>query len=404
MRSVYIITGIFIIIMAAVACSSKKQTKQQQGEQVTKAQTYTCPMHPQVIREQPGTCPICGMDLVLYDKNNKDAFLTIGAEQQQLANISTMTVGDTSFAGSTQLYGRLVTDPAANAAISARVAGRIENLYVKQVGEQVRKGMPLYRIYAEQLLVLQQEYLVAHAQVENFPGDVTFVRIEQAARQKLLLYGQEDAQLQQLLKRRKTDPYVMYYAPANGVVSELLVTEGQYVQEGSSLMRLEDYTQIWVEAVVYASEIDRIKTGQQLKVTVEGWENEPQMMEVQFVNPVLETNRQQMLLRGVLKNKNGQWQPGLQASIWLSAPGKQQQIVLPVDAVLRDGNGRHVWVETEKDRFEPRYITTAEETDEQVVIAEGLQAGDKVVVTGAYLLYSEYILKKGQHPVAGHMH
>ncbi len=218
-------------------------------------------MHPQIVKDEPGTCPICGMDLVPFEKNNAEDFLTLGASQRALANITTMVAGTNEFSGFTRLNGRLATDPEKTVYVSSRIDGRIETLFVKETGVQVKKGQPLYKIYSEQLSALQQEYLLASAQATGFPDDKRFQQIENGAKQKLLLYGQTEAQLQDLLKSQKVSPYTTYFAPYSGIVSEFSVTEGQYVEEGSTIMKLEDFNYLWVEAEVYPSEVKQCKTG-----------------------------------------------------------------------------------------------------------------------------------------------
>lgn len=365
-----------------------------------KTQTYTCPMHPQIVRNVPGTCPICGMDLVPFDKNNPDESLQLSESQEALANITTTTIGAGSLSSYTQLNGRLAINPESTEYVSSRVPGRIEVLFVKETGVQVRAGQPLYKIYSEQLATLQQEYLVASAQAAQFPEDKQFGQILQAARQKLLLYDMTDAQLRQIVTNQKTNPYVTYSAPISGVVAELAVMEGGYVGEGGTIMRLESYQNLWVEADVYPSEAGNVKVGQKVKVVIPGWEDQPQSMTVQFIMPALQTGSQVMQIRGAIANPNNQWQPGLQAFVMLPSSSKGNTLTLPVDAVIREEKGMHVWIEEEKGKYVPRKVTTGMETANQVEIISGLEKGDKVVVTGAYLLYSEFILKKGKNPVA----
>lgn len=394
--------AIFMMITTGLLLTACKEKKKQS---VTgKIQTYTCPMHPQIIQEGPGTCPICGMDLVPFDKNNTDPFLTLSESQMTLANITTVTIGSSVLSNNKVLNGRLVVNPEQTAFISSRVAGRMEALYVKETGVMVRKGQALYKIYSEQLATLQQEYLLAVAQAKQFPDDDRFQQIERAARQKLLLYDQSENQLQQLVASQKRDPYVTYPSPASGVVAELLVTEGQYVGEGGTIMRLEGYNSLWVEADVYPAEVSSIKIGQAVKVVIPGWEDQPQNMTVQFINPSFQSGSQLMQIRGTISNPNNQWQPGLQASIILPVKSTENALSLPVDAIIRDGKGMHVWVEESKGKFVPRRVTTGLENADVVEIKEGLKEGEKVVITGAYLLYSEFILKKGADPMTGHKH
>ena len=381
------------------ACSNEQKSNAKATG--VKQQTFTCPMHPQIIKNEMGTCPICGMDLVPFERNSKEKALKIDEKRQALANITTILIGEGNLSGAKQLNGRLTVNPEQSSYISSRIAGRIEQLYIRETGVKVGKGQPLYKLYSEQLATLQQEYLMAIAQEKQFQGDKIEKQLVAAAKQKLQLYGQSESQIQQLVKAQKKDPYVVFYAPEGGVVAELSVTQGQYVTEGSPILRLEGYGQLWVEADVYPNEAKNIKMGQKVKVVIAGWEDQPQEMTISFITPSLQAGTQLTQIRGSIANPQQQWQPGLQANVFLPSASKSNVLTLPVDAVVRDGKGMHVWVKNGKDHFEPRLVKTGQENNNEVEISEGLKNGDQVVVTGAYLLYSEYILKKGKNPIEG---
>ena len=388
--------------MAGCSNNGSTENSSQGPDSASKeAATYTCPMHPQIVKNEPATCPVCGMDLVPFDKNNKEEWLTLGSSQRALANITTQVIDTGEFSAFTRLNGTLAADPTQTAYISARIAGRIENLYVKETGVPVKKGQPLYSIYSEELSTLQQEYLLASAQALSFPGNEKFKQVEKAARQKLLLYGQSASQLEALLTTRAVSPLTTFYAPHSGTVAELSVTEGQYVQEGGAVMLLESYQTLWVEAVIYPAEWNTVKLGQTVKVIIPGYEANPQLMTIRFLAPVLEEGAQLIKIRGAVSNPDLQWQPGLQAIVFLPAATKQKVLSLPAGAVIREGSGAHIWIETGPGVYEPRKVATGLETSGRVEITAGLKAGEKVVVSGAYLLYSEYVLKKGMHPVTG---
>lgn len=397
-RIIFIKNMLWLALLPALFIAACKPGGKSEERNVQKLQTFTCPMHPQIIKNEMGTCPVCGMDLVPFEKNSSEKSLKVNARSQQLANISTMAIGGSHLQGAKQLNGRLVVNPGQSSEVSSRVAGRITQLYVRETGVQVNKGQALYQLYAEELATLQQEYLMAVAQEKQFPGEKIERQIVASAKQKLLLYGQSEQQLQRLLKGQKKDPYVVFYAPEAGVVAEVAVTEGQYVSAGSPILRLEGYQQLWVEADVYPEELKNIKEGQKAKVVVAGWEDQPQEMTVSFIAPALQAGSQLTQIRGAIPNPGRQWQPGLQANVFLSTGNKSMVLTLPVDAVIRTGKGKLVWIKTGKDTFEFRLVKTGKENDSQVELLEGIKNGDEVVVTGAYLLYSEYILKKGKNP------
>jgi Cu(I)/Ag(I) efflux system membrane fusion protein len=388
--------GMLTPALFLAACSDDKNAKHSN----VKAQTFTCPMHPQVVQDKMGTCPVCGMDLVPFEKNAAEGALHLDDRQRALANIATMAIGKNGFNTYKQLNGRLVVNPEKTAYISSRVSGRLDRLYVRQTGEKITKGQPLYQIYSEQLASLQQEHLLALAQASQFPGDKTFAQILKSSRQKLSLYGQSEGQIKALQNSKKANPNITFTAPENGTVAELSVTEGQYVAEGSPLMRLEGYQSLWVEADIYPSEVGSIKEGKQVKVVIPGWEDQPQLVTLKFMNPALQANAQLIQLRGAMPNPNNQWQPGLQANVFVPTESKGEVMSLPVDAVIHDGKGAHVWIESEKGKFKPQIVKTGRESFDMVEIKEGLKTGDQVVISGAYLLYSEYILKKGKNPMS----
>jgi len=288
--------------------------------------------------------------------------------------------------------------------ISSRAAGRIEKLFVKETGRMVKKGEPLYQIYSETLLTLQREYLLAKEQFETLGStEKRYKSFFDAAKRKLVLYGLTEAQIEKLDGNKDIQSRITFLATASGIVTEISATEGQYVAEGASLLRLENVNSLWVEAELYPNETSLVKAGDKLNVRVSGFENTPAEANVTFLSPEFRANTQITVMRAAINNPDLIYKPGMQAQIWFTHSSRKA-LAVPVDAVIRDGKGTHVYVQKGLNTFRPQMVKTGLEDFDKVEITEGLNEGDTVAVTGAYLLYSEIILKKGTDPMATHSH
>jgi len=398
--------SLWLMLLLVVACTNMDKHEHHDAGTAATGITYTCPMHPQIIESEPGSCPICGMNLVpvkIQTPTEKNAgSIMLSNTQIQLGNITTRPVQMGQVGSNTILTGRLVVDQTQADLISSRAAGRIEKLYVKETGRPIRKGQPLYELYSESLLTLEQEYLLAIDQVKAFPDDKQFASILEAAKRKLLLTGLSNAQINKVAQSRRLDARITFLAPTAGVVTEIAAAEGVYVTEGSLLYRLNRFNTIWVEAELYAPEAAQLRVGSLIEVTVPGIATLIKT-KVAFINPEFRQNSQVIIARAELPNPQGKLIPGNQATINLPAQ-ENQALTLPLDAVIRDAQGAHVWVKTGKNTFNSRMVTLGAESANQVAIASGLSPNDTVVVTGAYLLYSEFVLKKGADPMATHNH
>ena len=399
---------LYIFLILALTISSFACQEDHNHETATDNDTrFTCPMHPQILESKPGSCPVCGMDLVPVSKPTpplKAGDIMLSDTQIKLGNISTRPVQTGQLSANTILTGRLVPDETQTDIISSRAAGRIEKLYVREKGVSVRKGQPLYELYSENLLTLEREYLLALEQYKAFgQQESRYASFLEAARKKLLLYGLTEGQIRKLSGSGRPDARITFLAPSAGIVTEVAAAEGNYVPEGALLYRLARLNKMWVEAELYATEALQVKPGDRVKVTITGLA--PISARVTFINPEFRQNSQVVIMRAEVPNPEGNLLPGMPATVALSGAGSSSnQIMVPQEAVIRNQQGAHVWVKTGNNTFGSRMVTVGEAGTENIQVLGGLTAGDTVVVTGAYLLYSEHVLKNGDDIMAGHQH
>jgi membrane fusion protein, copper/silver efflux system len=330
--------------------------------------------------------------------------LILTDSQIKLANITTQIVTNKPIGQTAIVNGRLVENKNLSEVISSRGAGRIQKLYVKETGRTIKKGQPLYELYSETLLTLQKEYLLAKEQYETLgASENRYKPFLDASRQKLILYGLKSEQIDELGKRKIIQNTITFLSPTSGIVTEITVAEGQYVSEGSSLMKVADVNTVWLEADLYPSEISFAKAGDKINVKVNGFENNNIDATINFLSPEYRNNSQIIILRATLPNKDLVLKPGMLARVFFTH-SKKIALTLPMDAIIRDGQGTHVYVQQGWNTFRPSMVKTGIEDSQNVEIIQGIVEGDTVVITGAYLLYSENILKKGSSSMAGHIH
>ncbi|MCC7399967.1 MAG: efflux RND transporter periplasmic adaptor subunit [Chitinophagaceae bacterium] len=383
---------ITVVLFLFSSCGIKKQSQQHASDD----EYYTCSMHPQIMQPGPGTCPICHMELILVKKTNTTADeILLNDEQVRLGNIRVDTIRNGAIDDNLVLTATLSADETKANSINARISGRIDRLYFKNEGDFVPKGALLYELYSEELNNAKQEFLAALERREKLDNSIIdFNRLVQSAKTKLLLWGMTEAQIADLEKNKIAPKLTSFYSPVSGYVTELPLMEGQYVMEGGMVMRLADLSSLWAEAQVYESQIDRIDRSAVARVQFPDLPGKEFSGKISFENPEIATGTRVSLVRITVPNNGGQLKPGMPAYV-IIRNRSQRSLTLPLDAVLRDGKMNMVWVQAEKNIFKMKMVETGIESGDRIEIKSGLENGDVVVTSGAYLLNSEYIFKKG---------
>ncbi|WP_407524581.1 efflux RND transporter periplasmic adaptor subunit [Lacibacter sp. MH-610] len=368
---------------------------------------YTCSMDPQVVEYKPGKCPICKMDLTPVKKKNgeKKDELQLSDQQMQLGNIQADTIRNGSIGDQLVLTATLNFDQMKASSVSSRVMGRVERLYYKNLGDYVKKGAALYEIYSEELNNAKQEYLLELDKKKTFAAEtvIDFDQLIQSAKNKLLLWGMSEAQINELAEKRKATPTTTFYSTAGGYITQLDIREGDYVMEGGTIVKLADLSTLWAEAQVYTSQMAEVNSNSMATVQLPDFDNKEIKGRIEFVNPEINPDTRINLIRVSIPNAGNQLKPGMPAYVLLKSP-QRTSLTLPVDAVIRDGKSATVWIKTSASTFKSVMVQTGLESNDRIEIKSGLKEGDVVVLTGAYLLHSEYVFKKGVDPMAGHNH
>ncbi len=364
---------------------------------------YTCSMHPQISEPVPGKCPICGMELIAVKKDaGQGAGAVILSDQQvQLGNIQTDTVGSGSIGDKTILSATLTIDESKTVAVNTRIAGRIEKLYFKSSGEYIHKGDRLYDLYSEELNNAKQEYMLA-VEKQKLLGNsiIDFKQVVESSRNKLLLWGMTESQVADLPKTKSNSGLTTFYSPSDGTIMMLESHEGDYVSEGTVVLRLSNLSGLWAEAQVFSSQLSAFDSKSTVMVQLPELSKEIPGR-VDFASPEINPAARVDLIRVSIPNPDGLLKPGMPAYVVLKNR-KTNSLTLPTDAIIRNEKGSLVWILTGHNTFKSIMIKTGLEDGERVEIISGLKTGDIVVTRGAYLLNSEYILKNGTEPMAGH--
>src|SRR5438105_7048708 len=304
----------YCLLLILSACKSKRKIVLANPDVF-----YTCSMHPQVMQDRPGNCPICGMKLIPVEKKKGTAAdaIMLSDQQIQLGNIEVDTVGKRNIGDETTLTATLNVDETKTETVSARVSGRIDKLYFKNQGDYVPKGVRLYDLYSEELNNAKQEYILAlekQATLDN--SIIDFKQLVQGAKNKLLLWGMSESQINELARTKKASILTSFYSTASGYITTLESHEGDYVPEGGTIVRLANLSSLWAEAQVYASQLSEIDRNSIATIQLPDIEKEVKGR-IQFVNPEINPDTRINLIRVAIPNPGNQLKQGMQAYVVL---------------------------------------------------------------------------------------
>lgn len=355
------------------------------------AAQYTCPMHPHYISTDPdGTCPICGMDLVRLgtgaSRAQGDGSIAVAPEMIQTMGIRTAPAEVIRFGQTLRAFGVVETNERLENVTASRLEGWIETLTVRAEGDTVRPGALLYRVYSPDLIAAQKDYLNALD-----IGNETRIA---AVRQRLRSLGMQNAAIERLTQTRQALERLPVYAEAGGTVAELQVREGDYIQPGTPILRLQSYAGVWVMASIPANDLPLVDTGLSVRLDFPSAPEAPAEGQIDYIYPTIDPQTRTAQVRIEVDNAAGYLRPGAYADITMNLGG-EARLSVPTEAILRDSRGTHVIVALGEGRFAGRAVRTGINANGRTEILAGLTAGEQVVASGQFLLDSEVNLREG---------
>jgi Cu(I)/Ag(I) efflux system membrane fusion protein/cobalt-zinc-cadmium efflux system membrane fusion protein len=459
---VLILIGVFVGWMASSWLGGPSKGA---GEaQVTSAQEeggekhlWTCGMHPEVILDKPGNCPICGMKLVplkkpaaaaqtaagekgekpkkerkilywrapmdpteIYDHPGKSKMgmdlipvyedeatlgaggtITIDPVVVQNMGVRTAPVRRVNFQRSIRTVGYVEFNEEKLYTVTTKISGWIEKLYVDATGDLVQKGDPLLDIYSPELVTTQQEYLLALKTREMVKeSDDPSIResaetLVRSTRQRLLYWDIPEEEIAFLEQTGQVRKTIQLKAPAKGVVIHKNAVEGMFVKEGQPLYRIADLSTIWIHVSVYDYEAPWVYVGQEAEIELAYLPGKTYRGKVVYIYPYLNEKTRDLRVRLEFPNPNFELKPGMFASVKLFTRPMPGVLAIPTEAVIRSGKRNVVFVARGNGRFEPREVKIGEEGDNGMLrVISGLLEGEKVVTSAQFLLDSESRLQE----------
>jgi len=352
---------------------------------------YVCPMHPQIVRDEPGSCPICGMDLVAQQIEAAGAgrpTVRVRGEIVQSMGVRTRPVARTTLWKFVQTVGRVDYDETVLSHVHPRAQGWMERLDLRAEGERVERGQLLGELYSPEILSAQVDFLVSL----DYTGTAARDRVEKA-RNRLRLLGVTEETIRELEEERQTRNTVPVIAPHGGIVTGLMAREGMYVTPSSEIFTIADLSRVWVLVDVFEHQIDWIKPGLGAEIALPAYPGRTWEGKVDYLYPELDPKSRTLRVRLVFDNPDRLLKPNMFAEVKIYGGPRRDVLAVPREAVIVTGQRESVVKALGDGRFQPVDVVTGMRGGDAVEILSGVKEGDEVVVSGQFLIDSESSLQ-----------
>jgi len=409
-RTWLVVIVVVIIAGAALFAGYRTQRRPEKPGETETAQLWTCPMHPQIIRSEPGTCPICAMPLEPVARSAEGTakaaagethkgieghgVVHIDPDHQQLIGVVTAVAERRSLDRVIRTVGTVTVDESRVSDVHTKVEGWVEDLFANQTGRLVRQGQPLLTIYSPELVSAQEEYLVALRARER-TKESPFAEVRRsgetmvaAARRRLELWDITDADIARLEKTGQTKKALTLHAPSTGHVMEKMVVEGMRVMPEMILYRLADLSRVWVDVTIYEFEAPLVQTGQRAELTLQSQPGAKLQGRVTYIYPTVESMTRTLRARLEFANPDLMLKPAMYGDVQILVP-VAEQLAIPEQSVIDTGTRKVVFVVVDEGTFMPREVTVGPRAAGYYPVLSGLEEGDRVVSSANFLIDSE---------------
>lgn len=347
---------------------------------------WTCSMHPQIRKTEPGKCPLCGMELIpveTHSENENQYEIKMSPTAMQLANVQTAIVKKQKPFKEIRLNGKIQADERKTVSQTAHIGGRIEQLFLNFTGELITKGQLIATIYSPELVSAQEELFQADKMKASNPA------LFSAAKEKLKNWKLSNHQIDEIIQAGKVKESFPIYADKSGVVLKKEINQGDYIKQGAVLYDVADLSSLWVLFDVYESDLNFVKKGNEVTYTLQSFPGEKFNGQISFIDPVINPKTRVAKARIDVANKGLRFKPEMFVSGILqnALQNEKLAIVIPKTAVMWTGKKSIVYVKTNDEQgisFQLREVTLGTSLGENFLIKSGLEEGEEIATNGTF--------------------
>lgn len=361
-------------------------------------QLWTCSMHPQVIQDHPGNCPICHMKLVPLRRDGtagaEPGTVTIAPEVVQNMGVRLSKVEQGPLTRTVRLVGFLSPAQPLVHDVVPRVSGWVRHLRVTTEGQSVAKGEKLFDLYSPELQAAVDEAIVARRAAETAPGNTT-AALRDAATRRLVRLGLSEKDAAAFVRLDKAPEEYPVVSPAAGRILGKSIYEGSMVRADSTVFSVADYGTLWLDGQAFEMDLPFIRENDPAEASVAAFAGKSFSGKITFIAPQVDTVTRTATVRMELPNPDGLLKPGMYATLRVRARLAENAVLAPLEAVIDTGERRVAFIARGAGRFEPRRVKVGPTDDEgRVSILSGLTPGEEVVSSGQFLIDSESRMKE----------